>query len=130
MTLQLVALPPKTSLISVDREMYSRGNVFAAMDVCRKQYLIFSQRLCHTSETIQELAGEDAPVSSLYECSHRLTRKGRIGSFSIVKLTPEEAPLWLEAHRSRYDQIFICTAQPRKWKTQKDDTYDCNSRAS
>lgn len=117
MELQLVPLPGKTSLISVDKEMYSRDNVFAAIDVCRKQYVILSQRLCHTSEAIQELAGEDAPISSLYECAQRRTRKGRIGSFSIIRLTPGETPAWLEANRHRYDDVFISTRQPHKWNT-------------
>ena len=114
MDLQLV--PCNNSLIKVDREMYSRDNIFAAMD-CRKQYIILSQRLCHTAEAIGDLTGETAAVSSLYECSRRLTRKGRINSFSIVKLTPGETPAWLEENRKKYDEIFISTTQPCKWVT-------------
>ena len=119
---QLIPVPPTTTLLKVEREMYSRDNVFAACDVCRRQYLILSQRLCHTSEAIQDLAGEDAPVSSLCECSRRLTRRGRIGSFSIVKLSLGEIPAYLEANRKRYDEIFINTAQPQKWITLPTNT--------
>ena len=120
---QLIAVPPTTTIIQVDREMYSRGNIFAGCDICRRQYLILSQRLCHTSEAIQDLAGEDAPVSSLYECAQRRTRKGRIGSFSIIKLAQGEAPAWIEANRNRYDEMFINTAQPSKWILTRPDKY-------
>ena len=115
--MQLIPLPPKTPLLKVERERCGRGNVFAACDDCRRQYLILSQRICLTSEAIQTLAGENAPPSSLYDGSRRLRRKGRIGSFSIVKLTPQDAPAWLEANRCRYDEVCIVTAQPSKWVT-------------
>ena len=117
MELQLVALPRTVTLTSVERERHSRDNVFAAMDLCRKQYLILSQRLSSTLETIQDVVGEDPPLSSLYECSKRLTRRGRIGSFSIVKLTLAQAPEWLAANRHRYDTVLITTTQPCKWIT-------------
>ena len=118
MEVKIIRIPDHSRLSMIDREINSRNNVFMATDVCRKQYLIVSQKLSCTSEAIQDICGENAPTSSLYECSNHITRRGRIGSFSILKLPRDEATTWIDANRHRYQQLFIATTAPERWQTQ------------
>ena len=128
MEVHLIEIPDHSRLSLIDREINSRDNVFMAVDVCRKQYLIVSQKLSCTSDAIQELCGEAAPISSLYECSNHLTRKGRIGSFSILKLPRTEATTWIDANRHRFQRLFISTTAPIRWKVNTFGKQDTRSR--
>ena len=116
----LITLPPDSTLTRVLPELYSRGNVYAALDQ-RRTFLIVSQKLTHTQSAIADQALEQCAIASLYEAADPTHRTSKCGSFRIEKMTLAEAPAWVEQHRNLYSKVYIATTEPRRWKIEMDE---------
>ena len=105
-------------LEKVSAELYSRGNVFCAEDVCRRDILIIAQRVANLVTAIEDTTGETPTKSCLYDSSNAALRRGRHGSFKVSKLTPANIPTWLDHTRPRYKNVYIAANNPRCWQMQ------------
>ena len=114
----LIQMPSDQRLERVNKEMYGRGNVFAAEDVCRRDILILSQRVANLVTAIEDTTGESPTKSCLYESANCLLRRGRHGSFRVSKMTPRDLPDWLDQTRGRYSRVVIAANNPHCWKLQ------------
>ena len=82
----VVDVPSNQRLASVAQEYYSKGRVYAAEDVLRRQILVVAQRMKHVQTAIEDICGEPCSIASLFESADLKLRKGRTGSFRVVRL--------------------------------------------
>ena len=114
----LIQVPNDQRIEKVNPELHAHGNVFCAEDVCRKDILILSQRVVNLVGAIEETAGEAPTKSCLYESANASLRRGRHGSFRVLKMQPGEVPAWLDAARRQYRRVYIAANNPHCWKIQ------------
>ena len=115
---QLIQIRDDQRLHSCEPELYTRGHVYAAEDVTRKQMLIVAQKVANLAHAIADTTGESPPIACLYESANSLVRRGRVGSFKVNRMRPEDLPGWLDAARRRYDQLVISASNPHSWRIQ------------
>ena len=114
----LIEVPSDQRLAKVNKELYGRGNVFCAQDVCRHDILILSQRIANLVTAIEDTTGEAPTKSCLYDSANAALRRGRHGSFKVSKLTPPDLPEWLDHTRPRYKRVYIAANNPLCWQLQ------------
>lgn len=112
----VLELPPDKRLAQVNPEIHSKGHVYAASDVVRRQVLVLSQRMSGIQMAIEECVGEGCSIASLFESADLKLRKGRTGSFVVRRLSPEELPGYLDETRKHYDRVVIGAVNASKWK--------------
>ena len=118
----LISVPKDQRVDKVSLELFSRGNVFCAEDVCRHDILILAQRVQSLVHAIEDTTGEAATKSCLYESANHALRKGRHGSFKVSKLTPTDLPAWLDNTRARYNKVYIAANNPSCWQMSQMET--------
>ena len=78
----LVEVPVGTRVVSVEPEIYSKGHIYAAEDVARRQVLVLAQCMRHVKTTIEDTsasASRSRPCSSPATCSCGRAAPGRSG---------------------------------------------------
>lgn len=119
MTLSTVEILDHQRVASIENEIYSKGHCYAAEDVARHQLLVIAQRMVNVQKAIEEQCGESISLASLFESASMKLRKGKTGSFRVVKLAPAEVPRYLDEHRSHYDRLVIAASAPDKWQLKQ-----------
>ena len=114
----LIRVPSDQRLNKVNKELYGRGNIFCAEDVCRHDILIVSQRVANLITAIEDTTGEAPTMSCLYDSANAQLRRGRHGSFRVSKITPNDLPYWLDNTRARYQRVLIAANNPKCWDIQ------------
>lgn len=114
----IVDLAPDHHLASISNEIHSKGNVFAAEDVTRRQLLVVAQKMQNIQHAIEECVGESNSLASLFEASSLKLRKGRTGSFRVVKLSKDEVAKYLEERKSHFHRVCIAASDPNRWTVQ------------
>ena len=117
----LIPVPNDQRLDKVSKELYGRGNVFAAEDVCRHDILIVAQRVANLISAIEDTTGEAPTKSCLYDSANALLRRGRHGSFRVSKLAPTDLPDWLDNARGGYQRVVIAANNPNCWEIKSKD---------
>ena len=112
----LIPVLKNQRLVKCNKELYGRGNIFAAEDVCRRDLIIISQRIANLVVAIEDTVGESATKSCLYDSSNALLKRGRHGSFKVSRMTPTDLPEWLDNARARYQRVVIAANNPNCWE--------------
>ena len=115
----ILDIPMNQQLSSIRKEIYCKGNIFAAEDVTRKQLLVLAQRMQSIQHAIEECCGESNSLASLFEASSLKLRKGRTGSFRVVKLSKDEVAKSLEERKPHFQRVCIATNDPSRWSLQQ-----------
>ena len=115
-TLSTVEIPDHQRVASIENEIYSKGFCYAAEDVARRQLLVIAQRMINVQKAIEEQCGESISLASLFESATMKLRKGKTGSFRIVKLSPAEVPSYLDERRSHFGKLVIAASNADKWR--------------
>ena len=105
---------PVDKRLSCRAELGGRGSVYCALDR-RREWLIFSQRMRGVQQCIDELVGEDAKLSSLYESAAKTLRAGYHGSFRVDRIALDELPSYHAAHRERYRRVVVNAQCAAAW---------------
>ena len=106
------------TLASFRNEIHSKGNVFVAEDVTRRQLLVVAQKMQNIQLAIEEVCGESNSLASLFEASSFKLRKGKTGSFRVVKLDKEKVSQYLEERKPHFERVCIATTDPARWSLQ------------
>ena len=114
----LVEVPLGTRLNSVEPEFYSKGHIYAAEDVLRRQVLVLAQRMKHVQTAIEDpdICGEPISLASLFESCNLQLRRGRTGSFKVTRLAPSEAPSFVDERAKRFGRVVIAATNASKWE--------------
>ena len=114
----VVDVPNNQRLASVAQEYYSKGRVYAAEDVLRRQILVVAQRMKHVQTAIEDprICGEPVSLASLFESCNLQLRRGRTGSFKVTRLAPSEAPSFVDERAKRFGRVVIAATNPAKWQ--------------
>ena len=118
-TLSTVEIPDHQRVASIENEIYSKGFCYAAEDVARRQLLVVAQRMVNVQRAIEEQCGESISLASLFESATMKLRKGKTGSFRVVKLAPSEVPSYLDERRPHFDRLVIAASNADKWRLQQ-----------
>lgn len=110
MTLSTVEIPDHQRVASIENEIHSKGHIYAAEDVSRRQLLVIAQRMINVQRVIEEQCGECISLASLFESATMKLRKGKTGSFRVVKLSPAEVPSYLDERRAHFGKLVIATS--------------------
>lgn len=114
--MELVDLPDDKRLVSVEREWYAKGFIYACLDV-RRELLILSQRLTFLQQAIEQLCNQTPSFTSLCESASRMHKSGRTaGTWSVVKLLPCQISEFVDEHRVKYRRTVMACDNWRKWK--------------
>ena len=114
--MELVDLPDDQRLVSVEREWYAKGFIYACLDV-RRELLILSQRLTFLQQAIEQLCNQTPSFTSLCESASRMHKSGRTaGAWSVVKLLPCQISEFVDEHRVKYRRTVMACDNWRKWK--------------
>ena len=105
-------------IASVDTEIHSKGSCYAAEDVTRRQLLVIAQRMINVQKVIEEECGESISLASLFESATMKLRKGKTGSFRVIKLAPSDVPRYLDERRAHFGKLIIATSNADKWRLQ------------
>ena len=114
----MLEVPIGTRLSTVEPEIYSKGHVYAAEDVLRRQVLVLAQRMRHVQTAIEDpdVCGEPVSLASLFESCNLQLRRGRTGSFKVTRLAPSEAPSFVDERANRFGRVVIAATNPAKWQ--------------
>ena len=112
----ILNLPNNQRVASIENEIYSKGHCYLAEDVARRQLLVVAQRMVNVQRAIEEQCGESISLASLFESATMKLRKGKTGSFRVVRLPPSEVPSYLDERRGHYDRLVIAATVPDKWR--------------
>lgn len=113
--LSTVEIPENQRIASIGNEFYSKGHVYAAEDVARKQLLVIAQRMVNVQRAIEEQCGESISLASLFESASMKLRKGKTSGFRVVRLAPTEVPGYLDERRTHFDKLVIAATNADKW---------------
>ena len=116
---QIVDLGPDQRLASIANEIYAKGNVFAAEDITRRQLLVLGQKMTNIQHAIEECVGEDLSLASLFEAASMKIRKGRTGSFRVVRMHKEDVGAYLNERMGHFQRVCIATTDPNRWPLQQ-----------
>ena len=75
-------------------------------------------QLRSTARPHEDICGEPCSIASLFESADLKLRKGRTGSFRVVRLSPDDVPAYLDEHSSRFGRVVIAATNPSKWSLQ------------
>ena len=117
--MKIVDLSPDDRLDTIGHEIYAKGNVFAAEDVTRRQLLVLGQKMANIQLAIEECCGEGLSLASLFEAASMKIRKGRTGSFRVVKLRKEDEAEYLNERKAHFQRVCIATTDPNRWPLQQ-----------
>ena len=117
--IQIVDLSPSDRLGDIGNEIYAKGNVFAAEDVTRRQLLVLWQKMANIQHAIEECVGEGLSLASLFEAASMKIRKGRTGSFRVVRLRKEDVADYLNERKAHFQRVCIATNNPNRWVLQQ-----------
>ena len=117
--MEIVDLAPNDRLAAIGNEIYAKGNVFAAEDVTRRQLLVLGQKMANIQLAIEECVGEGLSLASLFEAASMKIRKGRTGSFRVVKLRKEDVADYLAERKAQFQRVCIATTDPARWSLQQ-----------
>ena len=115
----ILDIPSSHQLSSFTNEIYAKGNVFAAEDITRKQLLVVAQKMQNIQHAIEEVCGESNSLASLFEASSLKLRKGKTGSFRVIKLDKDQVAQYLEERKPHYQRVCIATSDPARWTLQQ-----------
>lgn len=118
MTPTFVDLERDQRLTSVENEIHSKGRVYVAEDVARRQLLVIAQRMINIQHAIEERSGETISLASLFESSSKKLRKGVTSGYRVVRLSAEALPGYLDERRAHFDKTVISATNPTKWLLQ------------
>ena len=112
----VVDLPVHKRISSVQPEIHSKGHVYVAEDVLRRQILVLAQRMVAVQTVIEDIVGEPCSLASLFESATLRLRKGRTGSFRVHRLSAEQLPAFLDERRQRFSRVVIATRNLDHWQ--------------
>ena len=114
--LSTLEIPDNQRIASINNEIYSKGHVYAAEDVARKQLFVVAQRMINVQRAIEEQCGESISLASLFESASMKLRKGKTSGFRVVKLAPTEVPGYLDERRAHFGKLVIAASNADKWQ--------------
>ena len=114
-----VEIPDHQRVASIENEIHSKGYCYAAEDVARRQLLVIAQRMVNVKQAIEEECGESISLASLFESAAMKLRKGKTGSFRVVKLAPSEVPSYLDERRAHFGKLLIAANNADKWQLKQ-----------
>jgi hypothetical protein len=117
--LTIVEMAPGSS-ISCTRELKRRGYVYCATDK-RMQFMILGQTPTSVRDVIMRVVGEDISLTSLYDASKGLLKKGFAGSFRVERVGIEDLPQYTKGESGLYKRVLIGTSAPFRWKCLRAD---------
>ena len=117
MSTTIVDVPLDQRVEQVRPERCSRGNLYVAEDVNRREVMLIGQKLSSIQQGIEALFPCESPaVSSLHDVSVNKHRKGKTGAWSVHRLSPEELSPFVAERRKFFARTVIATSNLSAWQ--------------
>ena len=96
--------------------------------------MILGQTPTSVRDVIMRVVGEDISLTSLYDSSKGLLKKGFAGSFRVEKVEIEDLPEYTKEEYGMYKRVLIGTSAPFRWKSLQGNSHtstsSCNDRGA